>query len=51
MVYYPGGNETVILANFQGADPNQENVEINVRRNCFYPDKTGVDILHSPALR
>ncbi len=36
------GNETIILANFQGADPNQENVEINVRRNCFYPDKTGV---------
>ncbi len=33
---------TVICANFQGADPNKENVEINVRRNCFYPDKTGV---------
>ena len=32
-------NETVIYANFQGADPNKENVEINVRRNCFYPDK------------
>ncbi len=36
------GNETVIYANFQGADPNQENVEINVRRNCFLPSKTGV---------
>lgn len=35
-------NETVIYANFQGADPNKENVEINVRRNCFYPDKEGV---------
>ena len=32
-------NETVIYANVQGADPNQENVEINVRVNCFYPEK------------
>ena len=36
------GDHTVIYANFQGADPNAENVEINVRRNCFYPDQTGV---------
>ena len=36
------GNETVIYANFQGKDPNKENVEINVRRNCFMPSKTGV---------
>ncbi|MDD3279845.1 MAG: right-handed parallel beta-helix repeat-containing protein [Lachnospiraceae bacterium] len=36
------GDFTVIYANFQGANPNEENVEINVRRNCFYPDKTGV---------
>lgn len=28
---------TIIYANFQGKDPNQENVEINVRENCFYP--------------
>ena len=35
-------NETVIYANFQGADPNVENVEINVRRTCFMPSKTGV---------
>ena len=27
--------ETVIYANFHGANPNEENVEINVRRNCF----------------
>lgn len=33
--------ETVLYANFQGADPNRENVEINVRRNCFYPSETG----------
>ena len=33
---------TVIYANFQGLCPNEENVEINVRRNCFYPDRTGI---------
>ncbi|MCR5685856.1 MAG: right-handed parallel beta-helix repeat-containing protein [Lachnospiraceae bacterium] len=36
------GNETVLYANFQGLDPNREKVEINVRRNCFMPDKVGV---------
>lgn len=36
---------TVIYANFQGADPNENNTEINVRRNCFYPDKTGVSYI------
>ena len=36
---------TVLYANFQGADPNRENVEINVRRNCFYPSKTGVSYI------
>lgn len=35
-------DETVIYANFQGKNPNEENVEINVRRNCFYPSKEGV---------
>ena len=34
-------NETVIYANFQGADPNCEKVEINVRRECFWPSETG----------
>ena len=36
------GESTVLYANFQGKDPNAENVEINVRRYCFYPAKTGV---------
>lgn len=36
------GKETVIYANFQGKNPNEEHVEINVRRNCFMPSKTGV---------
>lgn len=39
------GDETVIYANFQGKDPNQEKVEINVRRNCFLPSETGVDYI------
>lgn len=39
------GNETVIYANFQGKDPNVEDVEINVRRNCFMPSKNGVDYI------
>ena len=35
------GDETVLYANFQGKDPNAENVEINVRRRCFFPEETG----------
>lgn len=34
-------DDTIIYANFQGADPNQELTEINVRQCCFYPRKTG----------
>lgn len=34
-------NETVLYANFQGRDPNAENVEISVRRSCFYPQAEG----------
>ena len=33
---------TVFYVNFQDKDPNQEKVEINVRRECFFPSKTGV---------
>ena len=39
------GNETVLYANFQDKDPNKENVEINVRRNCFMPSKNGVNYI------
>ncbi len=35
-------DETVLYANFQGKDPNAENVEIAVRRNVFMPEKTGI---------
>ena len=34
--------ETLIYANFQGKNPNAELVEINVRRNCFYPSREGI---------
>lgn len=37
--------ETVIYANFQGADPNAELVEINVREACFGPDRAGVSYI------
>lgn len=36
---------TYIYANFHDADPNQELVEINVRKSCFYPDKTGINYI------
>ncbi|MBD5521348.1 MAG: right-handed parallel beta-helix repeat-containing protein [Lachnospiraceae bacterium] len=35
-------DETILYANFQGKNPNIENVEISVRKNCFYPEKEGV---------
>ncbi|MBQ8092499.1 MAG: right-handed parallel beta-helix repeat-containing protein [Clostridia bacterium] len=38
-------NETVLYANFQDKNPNQENIEINVRRNCFMPSKNGVNYI------
>ena len=39
------GDYTVLYANFQGKNPNEENVEISVRRNCFMPDKNGVNYI------
>ena len=36
---------TTIYANFQGANPNKECVEINVRKCCFYPEKTGLNYI------
>lgn len=38
-------DHTTIYANFQGADPTKEFVEINVRRSCFYPEETGMDYI------
>lgn len=36
---------TTIWANFQGADPNKELVEINVRPVVFYPSSTGINYI------
>ena len=36
------GAKTVFWCNFQDADPNQENVEFMVRRECFMPSRTGI---------
>jgi len=36
---------TTIWANFQGYNPNNELVEINVRQACFFPKKTGINYI------
>ncbi len=38
-------SETIIYANFHGSDPNKELTEINVRKCCFYPEKTGMNYI------
>ena len=45
LVWYAevGEGTTTIWANFQGADPNAELVEINVRRSVFFPVEHHVD--------
>jgi hypothetical protein len=47
LVWYAevGGTSTTIWANFQGADPNAELVEINVRQCVFYPTEHHVDYI------
>ena len=36
---------TTIWAQFKGANPNQQLVEINVRQTVFYPRKTGINYI------
>lgn len=36
---------TTLWAQFTGVDPNDENVEINVRRAVFYPENPGINYL------
>ena len=36
---------TTLWAQFKGVNPNEQLVEINVRRAVFYPEKTGVNYL------
>lgn len=38
-------DKTYIYANFHEADPNKELVEINVRKSCFYPEKTNINYI------
>jgi alpha-N-arabinofuranosidase len=38
-------DNTTIWAQFKGVNPNQEQVEINVRRTVFYPEKTGINYI------
>ncbi|WP_207308534.1 right-handed parallel beta-helix repeat-containing protein [Bacillus timonensis] len=36
---------TTIYANFHQSNPNEELVEINVRKACFYPEQIGIDYI------
>lgn len=36
---------TTIYANFHEFNPNEEEVEINVRESCFYPEKRGINYI------
>jgi alpha-N-arabinofuranosidase len=36
---------TTIRAQFNGVNPNEQRVEINVRRTVFYPEKTGINFI------
>ncbi|QQE77920.1 right-handed parallel beta-helix repeat-containing protein [Alicyclobacillus sp. SO9] len=38
-------DNTTIYANFHDYDPNQELVEINVRKACFYPEEIGINYI------
>lgn len=40
-----GPSTTTIWANFGGKDPRTENVEINVRPHCFWPEKSGLNYI------
>jgi alpha-L-arabinofuranosidase len=39
------GDNTTIFANFHDHNPNEELVEINVRKCCFYPEITGINYI------
>lgn len=38
-------DETVFYANFQGKDPNREDVEFSVRKDCFLPSEEGIGFI------
>ena len=37
--------KTIFYANFHGLNPNEQKVEILVRRNCFMPTENGIDYI------
>ena len=47
LVWYAevGADQTTVWANFGGVDPNDELVEINVRRSVFYPTEHHLDYI------
>jgi len=36
---------TYIYANFHGSNPNEELVEVNVRKACFYPEENNINFI------
>ena len=38
-------DNTTLWAQFKGVNPNEQRVEINVRRTVFYPQKTGINYI------
>lgn len=40
-----GDEETIFYANFGDADPNGATTEMNVRKSCFYPEKSRLDYI------
>lgn len=39
------GHSIRIYANFGGLDPEKECIEVSVRKNCFYPSRTGINYI------
>jgi len=39
------GDGRTLWAQFPGVDPNEHEVEVNVRRSVFYPERTGVSFI------
>ncbi|MBP3359990.1 MAG: right-handed parallel beta-helix repeat-containing protein [Clostridia bacterium] len=37
--------KTVVYANFAGADPDKSEIEVNVRKTCFFPEITGINYI------
>ena len=40
-----GETDTTLWAQFKGVDPNEAEVEINVRQSVFYPEKPGINYI------